>query len=83
MPQLDEELRKLRLIGAARDEAAERDHIEIGRTIDYTPTRKDSRGLRIRCPHCSNHVEVISDTPFDEIECSTCGSTFSLVNRED
>ena len=46
-----------------------------------TPRRKKSRGLRIRCPHCSNHVELIGDTSFDSVSCTVCGSTFSLVDR--
>jgi serine/threonine protein kinase len=55
-----------------------RDHA----TIAHTPSRKDSHGLHIRCPHCSNFVEVLTDTPYEEISCSTCGSRFSLVERE-
>ncbi len=46
-----------------------------------TPRTKRSRGLRLRCPHCSNHVEVISDTPLDSIDCTVCGSNFSLTDR--
>ncbi len=53
-----------------------------GQTIEHTPSRKDSRGLRIRCPHCSNQVELLTDTPYEEISCSTCGSSFSLIDRE-
>jgi serine/threonine protein kinase/ribosomal protein S27E len=53
-------------------------------TIEHRPSsRKDSRELHIRCPHCSNFVEVVSDTPYEEICCSTCGSTFSLIEREE
>lgn len=46
-----------------------------------TPRRRTSRGLRIRCPHCSNHVELLSDTALDSVDCIICGSTFSLVDR--
>jgi serine/threonine protein kinase len=46
-----------------------------------TPRRSTSRGLKVRCPHCSNHVELLADTPYDSIDCSVCGSTFSLVDR--
>lgn len=48
-----------------------------------TPVRKRSRGLNIRCPHCSNPVELLADTPYEIIDCSTCGSTFSLVDRSE
>jgi hypothetical protein len=50
-------------------------------TIEHTPSRKDSHGLHIRCPHCSNPVELVADTPYEQICCSTCGSMFSLVDR--
>lgn len=49
--------------------------------LRWTPRRKTPRGLRIRCPHCSNHVELISDTPLESVDCSVCGSNFSLVDR--
>jgi serine/threonine protein kinase len=53
------------------------------RTIEHTPSRKDSRGLHIRCPHCSKAVELVTDTPYEEICCNSCGSMFSLVDREE
>ena len=43
--------------------------------------RKKSRGLQIRCPHCSNHVEIVGDAHMDSIDCTVCGSNFSLVDR--
>lgn len=82
LPELAEELRKLRIIAAAHDAAPPVDTSEQV-TVDHTPTRKESRGLQIRCPHCSNFVEVISDTAFAEICCSLCGSSFSLVARDE
>src|SRR5262245_35931583 len=58
-PELDNELRKLQIIDAARDDAevVAMEDRDSAHTIEYTPTRKDSRGLHIRCPHCSNPVE--------------------------
>jgi serine/threonine protein kinase len=41
-----------------------------------------SSGLHIRCPHCSNPVELLNDTPLESITCRTCGSAFSLVDQE-
>ncbi|MCA9236037.1 MAG: serine/threonine protein kinase [Planctomycetales bacterium] len=42
-----------------------------------------SAGLHVRCPHCSNPMEILADSPFVEITCGTCGSTFNLVDREE
>jgi tRNA A-37 threonylcarbamoyl transferase component Bud32 len=42
-----------------------------------------AQGLHIRCPHCSNSVELLADTPFEEVTCKVCGSTFSLVDRHE
>ena len=38
--------------------------------------------LLIRCPHCCNGVELLAETPFEDITCHDCGSTFNLVDRE-
>ncbi|TWT78006.1 Serine/threonine-protein kinase PrkC [Posidoniimonas polymericola] len=43
----------------------------------------DSRGLHIRCPHCSNAVELLADAAVDDVECDSCGSQFSLVGSPD
>lgn len=50
-------------------------------TAPLTPRGKKSRGLHIRCPHCSNPIELVGDTPVDSVNCTVCGSTFSLVDR--
>src|SRR4051812_14460840 len=71
MPELGEELRKVRIIAAARQKALAPSDNNGDMTIEHRPSRKDSRGLHIRCPHCSNFVEVITDTPYEEICCST------------
>jgi hypothetical protein len=52
-------------------------------TIDHETPSKGSRGLHIRCPHCSNPVELLADTPFESVTCRTCGSAFSLVDQEE
>jgi serine/threonine protein kinase len=44
---------------------------------------RGSRGLHIRCPHCSNPVELLTDTRLESITCRTCGSAFSLVDSDD
>jgi hypothetical protein len=40
-------------------------------------------GLLIRCPHCSNDVELLTETAFEDIPCTNCGSTFKLAEREE
>src|SRR4051794_30182321 len=57
MPELAEELRKRRVIEAAREKAFSPGS-DVGATVEHTPGRKASRGLQICCPHCSNFVEV-------------------------
>jgi serine/threonine protein kinase/ribosomal protein S27E len=83
MPELGDELRKMRIIEAAREKARAPASSDNGQTVEHQQTPKNSRGLHIRCPHCSNFVEVVTDTPYEEICCSTCGSTFSLVERDE
>ncbi|QDS99439.1 serine/threonine-protein kinase [Adhaeretor mobilis] len=41
-----------------------------------------SHGLHVRCPHCSNPMEIVADAPLEDVTCHTCGSTFNLVDRE-
>lgn len=45
--------------------------------------RGSSRGLHVRCPHCSNPVELLCDASIDSVVCQTCGSVFSLVNKDE
>lgn len=54
---------------------------DVDATIEHSTGR--SRGLHIRCPHCTNPVELLADTPFEDVTCQTCGSTFNLAVRED
>jgi serine/threonine protein kinase len=51
-------------------------------TLKHSTRRQAVRGLHIRCPHCSNPVELVSDTPYDNVICHTCGSAFSLVGQD-
>jgi hypothetical protein len=52
-------------------------------TIDSPPRVLPPTGLQIRCPHCSNPVELVADSPYDSVTCGTCGSAFSLVDRDE
>ena len=41
-----------------------------------------SRGLHIRCPHCQVALELLADAPLNAINCSSCGSNFSLIDGD-
>ena len=38
--------------------------------------------MHINCPHCHNGVEVIEEASLADIDCSSCGSHFSLVGDD-
>lgn len=44
---------------------------------------QEDQALRIRCPHCHVPIELLMDERLDEITCSSCGSSFSLLSVED
>ena len=96
MPELAEELRKLRLIRTAREKAEQQQpgkgaaRPAVDKTEDQrTPQRasaerlSEARGLQMRCPHCHNPVEIVEDRPSAELMCGVCGSSFSLVDDTD
>jgi serine/threonine protein kinase len=57
---------------------------DVNPTISLEPrSSSGSRGLHIRCPHCSNPVELLTDTRLESITCRSCGSAFSLVDDDD
>ena len=86
--------RAMRLIAAARRlaerDAAERDAVEPGLS-EAGPSGADSpqsddghpsSPLQVRCPHCQRAVAVADDTPWSQIVCRDCGSSFSLIGSE-
>lgn len=36
--------------------------------------------MHIRCPHCLNRIELVDETPLNEVACPSCGSSFNLVD---
>jgi ribosomal protein S27E len=73
----------------AADAATRRPSAPVGESAGPGPPSdvqlaggRASRGLHVRCPHCSNPMELLADTPYDDVTCRTCGSTFNLVDRE-
>ena len=79
MPELTEELEKVRRLVAADDTDLPGFHLPS--SAAHEPSG-DSSTIRIRCPLCHDYVAVDADSPFVDIVCSSCGSTFSLVGRE-
>lgn len=61
--------------------ALQRTFAQTSEANDFdTKTRDQSREIRIRCPHCQNAVELAVDSSFSTIQCSTCGSNFSIID---
>jgi serine/threonine protein kinase len=82
MPELGEELRRLRLIAAAREQAAAPfDSVEATRSHHRFDT--GSGRLEVRCPNCHSAMEVAVDTALTDITCGSCGSEFSIVDRSE
>jgi hypothetical protein len=80
MPELGEELRKLRIIGAAKLGAKRPVGDETKTQVageDVTP----SGHLEVRCPNCHTPMEVAVDTALTDLTCPSCGSHFSLVDQ--
>src|SRR6185436_3109270 len=82
MPELGEELRRLRLIAAARDKAAQPAGIEA-ETVSRHDSASESGRLEVRCPNCHQPTEVAVDTTLTDLTCSACGSHFSLVDQSE
>ena len=38
--------------------------------------------MRIRCPHCRNPIEVVNESSLAEVNCPSCGSSFSLTGGD-
>ena len=46
--------------------------------VDHTVS-----GLHVRCPHCHQPVEIVEESSFHEVVCTSCGSSFSLIGTEE
>jgi WD40 repeat protein/tetratricopeptide (TPR) repeat protein len=55
-----------------------------GKTETFGFAKSDTRRghLEVRCPSCSTPIEVAVDTQLTDLTCSSCGSHFSLIDRE-
>ena len=90
MPELGQELHKVQIIaeaggGGLSDGVPDRSTgmastiVQTGSTGVQSSAAK--RSLQIRCPHCQESVGLLSDSPFNDITCDSCGSSFSLVGE--
>src|SRR5262249_53698779 len=68
MPELAEELARLKLIAQARQNAK----------LDSLHS-----SLRLRCPHCQAPQSVSADSSLTGITCSSCGRVFDLLSDDD
>jgi len=64
----------------AESQAANSSRLETRSSREFRRHLVDSAALHIRCPHCSNAVELLADAEVDNVECESCGSYFSLVD---
>lgn len=39
--------------------------------------------MHVRCPHCQNPIEIVDEQSFENVDCPSCGSSFSLVDPEE
>ena len=62
--------------------AGEGHSADAPRASDATVRGTGSHGLHIRCPHCLVGLELLAEARLDDINCSVCGSNFSLVDCE-
>jgi serine/threonine protein kinase len=86
LPDLLSELRKLQLIGVARERSLhETEQIvmpsEVRETAHYAPMSA-SRALHIRCPLCREPFDIAVDQPLEDLLCGACDGRFSLAGDD-
>ncbi|HTN75024.1 MAG TPA: serine/threonine-protein kinase, partial [Pirellulaceae bacterium] len=85
LPELDSELRKLRVIARARQQLQTPPTSPSPQAIDETAafhraSSNHSRALHIRCPLCHEPLAIVVDQPLDDIHCASCQGRFSLAS---
>ena len=45
--------------------------------------QRDRAGIKIRCPHCDNAVEILDDENSKGFHCCGCGSHFNILSNAD
>jgi WD40 repeat protein/tRNA A-37 threonylcarbamoyl transferase component Bud32 len=80
LPELQEALAHHRILALARqDFNRAQDPGTAARTL-LGGASVETAKLVVRCPHCSDSVEILADVPWSDITCVGCGNVFSLVS---
>ena len=80
MPELDEELKRIRLIAGARqrvDGAA----LSDAAASSSRGNASDS-SIRLQCPHCQAAILLSADASWSKVNCSACGHDLKLVDDD-
>lgn len=85
LPELASELRKLKVIGLARElmqhETERTEPQDIYQTEQYIPISVSS-ALQIRCPLCRTPFDIAVDQALEDLECHSCRGRFSLAGDD-
>jgi serine/threonine protein kinase/WD40 repeat protein len=80
LPELKVALAHQRLVGLARKNFLRaQDPRSAAPTLVGGAMHETAAKLIVRCPHCSDSVEILVDVPWSDITCVGCGNVFSLV----
>lgn len=83
MPELGEEFKRQQIVALARWDFERVREERNASTENFSAAADESMEtarLTVRCPHCSQSVEILADIPWSDITCVACGNVFSLVS---
>ena len=78
MPELAEQVRRVKMLAQAAHQANDAQHPD---TVHVDLPGADVDGLRIRCPHCCNPVELVDEKSLSDLLCDSCGSRFGVLGE--
>ena len=80
MPELDEELKRVRLIAGARQRL---DGVDVATAARISTSRNASASsIRLQCPDCEARVFLAADASWSNVNCSACGRDLELVGDD-
>lgn len=80
MPELDEELKRVRLIAGARQRVDGGNGSDASERSD--PGGGSDRSIRLQCPHCRAGVILAAEASWSRVICAECGHDFKLVGDD-